>query len=280
MKYLVAVSGGVDSVVLLHMLTRMSHELIVAHVDHGIRGDESAADARFVRGLAERYGLPYAETSLHLPPTASEDVARRGRYAFLREQADGHGAVIATAHHQDDVAETIAINLTRGTGWRGLAVMGGGNIYRPLIGLTKKQLYAYALSRRLEWVEDQTNQTDAYLRNRIRRTISSQLDERARQQVLGLRSDQIRLRRLIARETERLLATGLPTRHFLTQIDLATATELLGTVIQRETGTRPTRPQLEQAVLAVRTARPGTQYEVGDGIKIHFTPRTFSVDRV
>jgi tRNA(Ile)-lysidine synthase len=107
------------------------------------------------------------------------------RYEFLRRVAERHDATIATAHHEDDVVETIAINLTRGTGWRGLAVLNSPDVVRPLLKVKKSQLYEYALKRGLEWVEDETNLTDAYLRNRLRSRLS-ELSLEERQQVLTL----------------------------------------------------------------------------------------------
>ena len=141
MTYLVAVSGGVDSVCLLDMLSRSEHRLIVAHVEHGIRGEASRADARFVAALAQKYNLPFVSVSLDLGPNASEELARQKRYDFLLAQAQKFGAVLVTAHHAEDVAETIAINIERGTGWRGLAVLARTGIRRPLISFTKTQLY-------------------------------------------------------------------------------------------------------------------------------------------
>lgn len=279
MNYLVAVSGGVDSVVLLDMLSRSEHRLIVAHVDHGIRED-SAADARFVAALARKYQLPFVTTRFELGAGASEDQARTARYGFLREQATLLGAKIVTAHHQDDVIETIAINLQRGTGWRGLAVMGGEEIVRPLLPMAKTDIYTYALRHHLEWVEDSTNQTDAYQRNRVRRRLGAGLSTEARGAVLQLRAAQLQLRHAIAYESRRIIAGASIDRQFMTMLDEATAIELLGTMIEHETGLRPTRPQLARAVLAIKVMRPGARYQVGQAIELYFTSRNFAVNRV
>ena len=276
MKYLVAVSGGVDSVVLLDMLSKSDHQLVVAHVDHGIRED-SAADARFVAALAKHYNVPFVTTRFELGERASEEQAREARYGFLLEQAAKHGAIIVTAHHMGDAVETVAINLTRGTGWRGLAVLGREEMYRPLLSFTKDQLRSYAHNARLEWVEDSTNQSDAYQRNRIRRKLTSLLTPRAMEQVMALRARQLQLRRDIARETARVVAGHGGSRHFLTQIDEATALELLGYQIEQAGAARPTRPQLIRALHAVKTAKPGAVYQVGAGVELHFTGRKFTV---
>lgn len=276
MKYLVAVSGGVDSVVLLDVLSRSEHQLIVAHVDHGIR-DDSAADARFVAALAKKYQLPFVTTRFELGKQASEERAREVRYDFLLEQAAKHGATIATAHHMGDAVETVAINLVRGTGWRGLAVLGREELYRPLLSYTKAQLHNYAHSARLEWVEDSTNQSDAYQRNRIRRKLTSLLSPSAAEQVMVLRARQLQLRRDIARESAHISVNHTGSRHFLTQIDEVAGIELLGYQIEQAGVVRPTRPQLIRALHAVKTAKPGATYQVGAGVELHFTARKFTV---
>ena len=200
MKLIVAVSGGVDSVVLLDMLVQeRQHELIVAHFDHGIRSD-SAEDALFVAEITRRYGLPFEMKREELGANASEELARARRYAFLRGVAKKYEAVIATAHHMDDIAETIAINLTRGTGWRGLAVL-AGDVYRPLLGTTKAELRAYAQEHEISWHEDSTNTSDAYLRNRLRVKLD---DEDRTLQLAALRAEQVRLRNEVSRELETL----------------------------------------------------------------------------
>ncbi|MEO7904353.1 MAG: tRNA lysidine(34) synthetase TilS [Candidatus Saccharimonadales bacterium] len=279
MRYIVAVSGGIDSVVLLHQLvTAGEHELIVAHFDHGIR-DDSADDARFVQALADQYGLPFVTRREELGAHASEAFARERRYRFLRQVAVEHHAQIVTAHHSDDVIETIAINLTRGTGWRGVAVLNSPDIERPLVYMSKSQLRQYAHDYRLEWVEDSTNATPAYLRNRIRQRISRMIDSSAHQQLAGLRIRQCEIKREIETEVAVLVGEGPEySRYLLTAVDGAVACELLRAVIVRQQLTGLTRPQLEQAILAIKTARPGTKYQAGDGIELRFTKRTFTTE--
>lgn len=272
-KYLVAVSGGVDSVVLIDMLSKSDHTLAIAHVDHGIRGPDSAADARFVQALAKRYGLPYVSTELQLGANASEEQARNGRYAFLFAEAEKLGAKVVTAHHSGDAVETIALNLTRGTGWRGLAVLDRKEIERPLLALTKQQLYEYALRNRLEWVEDATNHETTYLRNRLRKHISrANVDATP---LLELRAKQLQLRRDIDKEAARIMQKHTGSRYFLRMLDERVAIELLATAIMQETGKRPVRPQLQRALHAIRVASPGTTHRVGEGISLEFTARIY-----
>lgn len=281
MRYVVAVSGGVDSVVLLHQLVQArEHELIVAHFDHGIRPD-SADDARFVEALAARYDLPFVSQREELGLGASEELARRQRYAFLRQVAKEHQAVIATAHHGDDVVETIAINLQRGTGWRGLAVLNAPDIVRPLLQVSKQQLRLYALENRLEWVEDSTNATPAYLRNRLRAKIQRNLDETTQKTLRILREQQVVLKTTIDSEVARFVqADAQYERYLLAQVEAVVASELLLAMIQAVGETGVTRPQCERALLAIKTAKPGTCYECGGGVRLRFTTRTFIVETI
>jgi tRNA(Ile)-lysidine synthase len=279
MHYVVAVSGGIDSVVLLDILVRSGgHELIVAHFDHSIR-DDSAADARFVEELAKKHSLPFVMRREELGSQASEELARDRRYAFLREVAREHKATIITAHHADDLVETIAINLMRGTGWRGLAVLDTPNIYRPLLRQTKQDIYNYAHHNSLEWVEDSTNGEAQYLRNRLRRVINTRLSETDRRAICDLWRQQVDLKGSIDKETERFIQDDcIYSRYLFTQLDSKSACELLRAALLSATGVSPTRPQTERALLAVKTARANTQYEVGSRTRLRFTTRTFIVE--
>lgn len=272
MKYVLAVSGGVDSVVLLDMLAKNTdHELIVAHFDHGIRPD-SADDAAFVAALSQRYGLKFMAQRVELGPDASEEQARLERYAFLREVAREHDARIVTAHHQDDVIETIAINLVRGTGWRGLAVLNDPSIHRPLLTMRKMELYDYATAHGLEWVEDETNRTDAYLRNRLRGQLHLLSDD-ARAQLVELWNQQRSLAERIERESDRLATTS---RYFMIMVDEPCAQEILRQVLA-ESNLSLTRPQRSRVLQAIRTARPGATLQAGSGVTLMFTARDFIV---
>lgn len=291
MKYLVAVSGGIDSVVLLDMLVRsregnsegaglrltggQNPSLVIAHFDHGIRSD-SAEDARFVRGLAAQYGLPYVQRREELGAHASEELARSRRYLFLGEEALAREATIATAHHQDDIVETVAINLIRGTGWRGLAVLNSRHIARPLLDWSKEEIRNYALEKRLEWVEDSTNATDAYLRNRVRNALKTSLSEQLKRRLLEQWGKQCDVRQAIEEEVSAFTSPGAQSRYFFTQVDSAVAEELLRALVMLYTNQSPTRPQVSRALLAVKTARPGTAFRLG-GVWLRFSQKTFSI---
>jgi tRNA(Ile)-lysidine synthase len=187
-KYVVAVSGGVDSVSLLHVLrTQAGLELVVAHFDHGIRPD-SKLDRQFVAALAEAYGLPFYFAEGGLGTDASEATAREARYAFLRNiRQQTRARAIITAHHQDDVLETAIINLLRGTGRKGLSSLRNrADIERPLLRASKADIQDYARRNRLRWREDSSNGDPKYLRNHVRLNIVPRLDGPGRAQLLGL----------------------------------------------------------------------------------------------
>lgn len=195
--YVIAVSGGVDSIVLLDMLMSdradapeevrglRGSKIVVAHFDHGIRAD-SHDDLQFVKDLAEYYGLPFESAQGNLGECASEAVARESRYAFLRDVAEKHGAVVVTAHHQDDVLETAIINLMRGTNRRGLtALTSTDEIARPLLQVPKLHLLEYARRHNLAWREDSTNADQRYLRNYVRHSVLSRANDLQKQALLA-----------------------------------------------------------------------------------------------
>lgn len=204
--YVIAVSGGIDSVVLLSLLHKNypKNTFIVAHFDHGIR-TESNEDAKFVESLAEKYNLKFEVGTAKLGSNASESQARDARYAFLKQVREKYSAeAIITAHHQDDVLETMIINLLRGTSWRGLAPMVFNNeISRPLLDIPKTEIIKYAISNNLEWREDVTNRENRYLRNRVRNNLIPFLGGK-RAELLHINKSLIQLIPKIDKELSRL----------------------------------------------------------------------------
>lgn len=277
-RYIVAVSGGVDSVVLLHMLVheRPNDELIVAHFDHGIRA-ESAVDTAFVKQLADGYRLPFVSRREELGPNASEELARHRRYGFLRSIAKKHRAKIMTAHHADDVIETIAINLTRGTGWRGLAVLDSADIERPLLDYKKSDLIDYAKKYHLEWHEDATNQDTKYLRNNLRQKLAS-LDEDSHRLLRLYRNRQCFLRQMVNNEIDRLVGASPYSRHMYIAVSDVAAQELLRGVFVQEGVSVPTRPQIQRALHAIKVLQAGKRHIVATGISLRFTKTHFVVE--
>lgn len=187
-RVVVAVSGGPDSVALLHLLWRLGDvlgiDLHVAHLDHGLRGLSSREDARYTRRLARRLGLPITVERIQLaaePKGSSEDSARLARYAFLERAASRVKARrIATGHTADDQAETVLMRIIRGAGSTGLSGIPPirGRIVRPLIQLRRHQIEEYLRRRRLRPRRDPTNQDLRYLRNRVRRELIPLLQRR------------------------------------------------------------------------------------------------------
>ena len=273
--YIVAVSGGVDSIALLDMLSHTTdHEIVVAHFDHGIRED-SSEDAAFVGSLAHEYGFQFESLREELGSNASEEKARTRRYTFLRQVAKKYNGRIVTAHHADDVIETIAINLHRGTGWRGLAVL-DSDILRPLLQLSKDDLIEYAKQRSLTWREDSTNGSDVYLRNRLRH-FTRQLTQDTKRELLALRSQQIENKRLIEQAIAELVGLGPEySRYFFTHIPSKVAIECLRFISDGLL----TRPQLERALLAIKTAGAKSSYQAGSGVTFNFSTRNFSLSLV
>lgn len=179
-----AVSGGADSVALLHFLhtyaVSLGITLRAVHVNHGIRGEESDRDEGFVRGFCERLGVPLdVMTVSDIFKKAKdagqglEEYARAERYAFFDITAKRYGAKTATAHTQSDSMETTLFNMARGTGLRGL--MGippvRGAVIRPLIRCTRGEIEAYCTENNLAYVTDSTNLLDDCARNRIRHNV-------------------------------------------------------------------------------------------------------------
>lgn len=249
--------------------------LLVAHFDHGIRPD-SREDTKLVANLAQKYGLEFATRREELGPNASEELARERRYGFLRELADKHGAQIITAHHQDDLVESIAINLIRGTAWRGLAVLNSPGVVRPLLGMTKAEILDYAKDNSLDWHEDSTNSDTKYLRNSLRKKCAK-LDLDTKRLLLLYRNRQVVLRQQIETEIQKLASVQKYSRYFVINIPEPAAIEFVRSVIGHDTGVMPTIPQAIAAVQAIKTLPAGSRFDVGGGVKLQFTKTDFAI---
>jgi tRNA(Ile)-lysidine synthase len=179
-SYVTAVSGGADSMALAEGMHRAGLRFTVCHVEHGIRGEASREDARFVEAYCRERKIPFRCISVDATAAAREaglsleDAARRLRYAALERCADETGAAfIVTAHQKEDQAETLLLRLLRGSGTLGLAGMRfrHGRILRPLLEFRGRELRDFCRAAGLEWREDETNQDCRYVRNRIRREL-------------------------------------------------------------------------------------------------------------
>lgn len=291
-KYVVAVSGGVDSVALLALLHNRNTsfkdgpcKLVVAHFDHGIRLD-SSEDKRLVEKLAKAYGLPFVGGTGRLGAGASEAKARTARYRFLEKtrKASGASAVI-TAHHQDDVLETAIINLLRGTGRRGLTSLGETErIKRPLLDVPKKALLAYARQNGLTWREDSTNLDTSYLRNYVRHKFLPQFSPTARQKLLDIITRTRLTNQQLDEALAEILSTGAYTselnRGILTSLPHNIAREVLATWLRACGVQSYDRRGLERLIIAAKVAKAGSHLDVKNGAVIRVSGHNLAlVDR-
>jgi tRNA(Ile)-lysidine synthase len=194
-RHLIGVSGGRDSVALLHWLINLGYKkLIVCHLDHQLRGRSSDADARFVEKLARKYqvdfelGAANVRALLKKKKMSIETAAREARYSFFAKAAKRHGCrTIFLAHHADDLVETFLFNLIRGAGLTGLAAMRDIStrrvervnltVVRPLLSVWRSEIDNYVRAFHLTFREDATNKNLAPMRNRIRNRIIPYLEK-------------------------------------------------------------------------------------------------------
>ena len=277
-RYVVAVSGGVDSVVLLHLLQQLpGMHLTVAHYDHGIRPD-SAEDRRYVQELARRYGLPFVHDTGNLGPGASEATARTARYNFLHNvrQASGAGAIV-TAHHQDDALETVVLNLLRGTGRRGLSSLKSTDaVKRPLLHVPKNELLRYAAEQGLAWREDSTNADTRYLRNHIRARIMPRFADTHREALLAMSRRAHELNQEIEQQLAHYLHLQSQARtldrHTFIMLPHAVAREVMAEWLRLHTGAELSRKMLERLVVAAKTGKSGSSVDVDAGHWLDISP--------
>ena len=181
---LVGVSGGADSVALLHALIQLGRKPHACHLNHRLRGADSDADAEFVRQLAQRHGLPFTIEKRDVAALAAdrklslEDAARRARHEFFAAIAERTGIkTLALAHTADDQVETFLLKLLRGAGATGLSGMelerrlGAVRVIRPLLGVRRSDILEYLAAEKASWREDASNADPRFTRNRIRHVL-------------------------------------------------------------------------------------------------------------
>lgn len=282
--YVVAVSGGVDSVALLDMLVRRPElKLVVAHLDHGIRSD-SELDRRLVQDMADKHRLPFVYDEARLGPGASEDEARKARYGFLRHVQRASGArAIVTAHHQDDLLETAILNMLRGTGRRGLASLRSyEDLERPLLHIPKADLIAYAKDQGLVWREDSTNADMRYFRNYVRHKILPRFSPAQKQELL----QHIRKIMGLHEELETTLTDHLHMhpgisqldRHWFVMLPHAVAREVLAAWLRRHEVKDISSKSLERLVTQAKTYRPGQMADVDKRYVLHIKPGLLALE--
>ena len=277
-KTVFAVSGGVDSMVLLDIARRSlpAELIVVVHVDHGIRPEsETKIDRQIIEEYASKHNLPLHIKSAKLGTRASEQTAREFRYACLGEVMNGERAfLIATAHHHDDLIETAIINLLRGTGARGLAgIRERENIVRPLLEWTKSDVLEYAKAHSLKWHEDSTNADQTYLRNYVRTTImpklaaGGQLQEfedvirktRTRQNELDSLMQEIE-DTILQQESEQ---TWQLDRKMFVQLDHKISREVVRRIFDLPgVGKAPERQQIDKLTTFLKTGRAGRSADI------------------
>ncbi len=179
-KILLAVSGGMDSMVLCHLFKAEKIEFAIAHCNFGLRGNESDGDEVFVIKWADRNGINCFVKSFDLKNGSIQLEARNARYQWFQELMDEIGFnKIATAHHLNDSLETLLINMTRGTGYRGISgiPLNTGNIIRPLLFAPRINLSTYATDQKISWREDSSNKKNKYDRNFIRHHVIPEFEK-------------------------------------------------------------------------------------------------------
>ncbi|WHF50468.1 tRNA lysidine(34) synthetase TilS [Chryseobacterium gotjawalense] len=180
--FLLAVSGGADSMVLLHLFRLSDLKFQVAHINYKLRGSDSDEDQKLVQEFCKKHTIPFhlyeVSEKDNRPKNSIQDWARNIRYDFFRKiQQDQKLDFIVTAHHLNDQLETFIINLSKASGIKGLSGIPANdhNILRPLLGFSKQEIYDFAKENKIEFREDLSNQKNDYLRNKIRNETVPQL---------------------------------------------------------------------------------------------------------
>lgn len=287
--YVIAVSGGVDSVVLLNILVKnipSSSTLVVAHLDHGIRSN-STRDCLFVKELAKQYKLKFETDKANLGVDASEATARTARYKFLNQVVKNHkGAILITAHHLDDFFETVVINFHRGCHRRGLvSLKSSEQLLRPLMRVSKQQIIDYAQKHQLDWVEDATNHDLKYLRNYIRHKIINKLTVKQRAELLKLCDELISSNQ----ELDQFLDNYLKyksyrfkgevfSRRWFNQLNHTQACEVVATWLIKSGLKNYTQIQINYIVVKLKTLKPGKIIVVNPSREIKLTKRSLRLN--
>ena len=241
-------------------------DIVVAHVDHCTRAS-SAKDADFVRQKCQELDVKFYETRLELGEGVSEELARKKRYEFLKTIQEKEGGILCTAHHLDDVLESIAINLIRGTGWRGLTPFYSDELVRPFIiaKMWKRDVLKFAGRHTVHYRQDPTNHEINYLRNRVRKKMAA-LDETAREDIINLFEKQNELRGKIEKLVTELTKQTVVGKNFHKKELFLVADERVALEVLREIclmhGYSLTRKQLGDFLLAIRTYAPHKKFNL------------------
>ena len=282
-KYVLAVSGGVDSMTLLDLLSKKPGvEVIAAHFNHGIRSD-AGADEALVQNQAAKYGIASESGRAKLGPNVSEAAARNARYKFLYEvQAKHKAKAIITAHHQDDLIETAFINLIRGTGRKGLAsITSNDNLMRPLLSIEKTSIIEYAKNNNLRWNADSTNENTDYLRNYLRRLVLPKLDK-AQKRILISNLDKVaiinkELDSKIANISQFINTNNQINRRLFASLPPDICNELIAHMLRQANIMDFDYKTIRKLNVSLRTANPGTNQPIKHGYSLKFGLTTASL---
>ena len=267
-----AVSGGADSVALLFSLYLLKEKLGItleaAHFNHHLRGEESDRDEAFVRSLCDRYDIPLHLGSGCVQPGEKglEAAARDARYGFFRSLS----GKIATAHTADDNAETVLMHLVRGTGLKGL---GGitpvtGNVIRPMLTVTRSEVEAFLKEWCLSCIQDSSNDTDAFLRNRIRHHVMPLLKEENPRLAEKVSAMALRLRQDEAYLSAQAAFDKLPHVEELKRMEPAIRSRCLESFLKSCGVREPEQSHIGAAEALVFSDRPSAKVRLSGGVTI------------
>lgn len=278
-RYIVAVSGGVDSMVLLDLLARYAQAeagiaLIVAHFDHGIRQD-SGNDRLLVGRVAAKWGLSYYWARVALGAKSSEALARDLRYSFLFSLTERFQArAVVTAHHRNDQVETSLMQLMRGSGRRGLGGMQDQPaLLRPMLSFSKKEILEYARVQQVAWREDSTNQDLTYKRNRVRQKLLPKLQDRHESflekwyehmsvaQSLNRQIDE-EMRQFAGRHIQFHEGGWCFRRNWFVQLPHTVAREVVAYLLRTAGAQDMNKKRIEQLTVLLKTGKIYTHYDV------------------
>ena len=284
MKKIVTVSGGVDSMTLLDMCVKKygRDEIVVAHFDHATRSS-SETDRVFVQNFCQTQNIKfvYERVKRDMSEHLSEEKARELRYNFFTQVREKYGCdEIMVAQHLDDLVESVAINLLRGTGWRGLSVMNSEGVERPFLTgefgrvYDRREILRYAGKNGVCYRQDPTNNEDTYLRNRVRQ-LTFDLPREVKERFLTLRNEQCEIGVEVEKLAEVVIGElvgnemwrGIPgvlavPRGVFEEMSDEVATEVLDRLVRERLGLKCTRLQMRDFLKAVREYAPGKVFNL------------------
>ena len=284
---LVALSGGADSVALLRVLLEAGFDCRAAHCNFHLRGEESMRDEHFVRDLCQRLNVTLTVKDFDVAACqqehggSTEMACRELRYAWFEQERQRQGCrLIAVAHHSDDQVETFFLNLLRGTGIRGLAGMQrlSGNIWRPMLNVSRREILDYLTAIGQDYVTDSTNNENDYRRNQLRNLVLPAIEQQfpqAHERILdtmdNLRDDFDLLTSLVNKI--------LPNERHISIEALCSLSEASTLLYHRIRQMGFNRDQCQQAIDAARNGHSGRQF-TGKGYIMHVNRQTLDIEAI